>query len=132
MRFVKEHMTQLYEKAQVSKPIATTSLMESAFGSDFNLNRTNYNQPPKQTESIRVAIENSGQGAIKFEKTWSSKSEAKEGLAAFFALLTTLVDPNERIDLVEISIESTNGVSLSLQEVTADKIKDTLNKLLSA
>ena len=132
MRFVKEHMTQLYEKAQVSKPIATTSLMESAFGSDFNLNRTNYNQPPKQGESIRVVIENSGQGAVKFEKTWSSKSDAKAGMNAFFALLTTLVDPNERLDLVEISIESTNGISLSLQEVTQDKIKETLDKLLSA
>jgi hypothetical protein len=79
-----------------------------------------------------VRIENSGQGAVKFEKTWSSKAEAKAGMNSFFALLTTLVDPNERIDLVEISIESTNGVSLSLQEVTQDKIKETLDKVLSA
>jgi hypothetical protein len=41
------------------------------------------------------------------------------------------VDPKERIDLVEISIESTNGISLSLQEVTQGKIKETLDKLLS-
>ena len=132
MRFIKDHLSELYETAVTSKPLFSSVFVDSAFGSDFNLNRTNYNQSPKQTESIRVVVENSGQGAVKFEKTWSSKSEAKAGMNAFFALLTTLVDPNERIDLVEISIESTNGVSLSLQEVTQDKIKETLDKLLSA
>jgi hypothetical protein len=132
MRFIKDHLSELFETAATSKPLMSSAYMDSSFGSSFNLNRSSHVSEPRSQEVIRVAIENTGQGAIKFEKKWSSKSEAREGLTAFFALLTTLVDPNERIDLVEISIESTNGVSLSLQEVTADKIKNTLNKLLSA
>lgn len=128
-RFIQERTSQIFELAQVSKPLMTQSFVESAFSS--NIYKTGSMRLPK-SESIKVRIENSGQGAVKFEKTWSSKSEAKAGMNAFFALLTTLVDPNERIDLVEISIESTNGVSLSLQEVTQDKIKETLDKVLSA
>jgi hypothetical protein len=82
-------------------------------------------------ESVRVRIENSGQGAIKFEKTWSSKAQARQELKAFLSLLNTLIDASERIDLVEISIESNNGISLSLQEITQSKIEETLNKLIS-
>ncbi len=127
-RFIQERTSQIFELAQTSKPLMTQSFVESSFA--YNLKRdTSFRQP--RSESIKVRIENSGQGAVKFEKTWSSKSEAKDGMSAFFSLLTTLVDPNERIDLVEISIESTNGISLSLQEVTQGKIKETLDKLLS-
>ncbi len=128
-RFIQERTSQIFELAQVSKPLMTQSFVESAFSS--NIYKTSSMRLPK-SESIKVRIENGGQGAVKFEKIWSSKSEAKAGMNAFFSLLTTLVDPNERIDLVEISIESTNGVSLSLQEVTQDKIKETLDKVLSA
>ncbi len=127
-RFIQERTSQISELAQTSKPLMTQSFVESSFA--YNLKRdTTFRQP--SSESIKVRIENSGQGAVKFEKTWSSKSEAKAGMNAFFSLLTTLVDPKERIDLVEISIESTNGISLSLQEVTQGKIKETLDKLLS-
>lgn len=127
-RFVQERTSQISELAQISKPLMTQSFVESTFAS--NLKRVP-GISSLRPESIKVRIENSGQGAVKFEKTWSSKSEAKAGMNAFFSLLTTLVEPNERIDLVEISIESTNGVSLSLQEVTQVKIKETLDKLLS-
>ena len=128
-KFLKDRINQVSELAVTSKPLMTQSFVESSFAYDLKQDAT-FRKPI--SESIKVRIENSGQGAVKFEKTWSSKSEAKAGVNAFFALLSTLVDPNERIDLVEISIESTNGVSLSLQEVTQAKIKETLDKVLSA
>ena len=128
MKFIKERTDQILAIAPTSKPLMSNSMIESTFRPDMF---SSLHPRSNSSESIKVQIENSGQGAVKFEKTWSSKSEARAGMNAFFSLLTTLVDPNERIDLVEISIESTNGVSLSLQEVTQDKIKETLDRVLS-
>jgi hypothetical protein len=128
MRFIKERTNQIYELAVTSKPLMTQSFFDDNYSSNtFKENSLSLPAP----ESVRVRIENSGQGAIKFEKTWSSKAQARQELKAFLSLLNTLIDASERIDLVEISIESNNGISLSLQEITQSKIEETLNKLIS-
>jgi hypothetical protein len=128
MRFIKEHLQSIYKMALVSRPLLSHSMLESEFTSMLNLERP---RKPALSETIRVRIENSGQGAIKFEKTWSSKSEARQDLKAFLSLLNSLVDSNERVDSFEVSIESTNGVVISLQEVYQSKIAETLNQVLA-
>lgn len=129
-RFMDANERQLFEKSQGSKPLpqhfSNISNYQKPQETSFDMVQT-FNAP----QTIRVLIENSGQGAIKFEKTWASKSEARKDLKAFLSLLNTLVDSSERIDLFEVSIESTNGISLTLQEVFQPKIEETLNQVLA-
>jgi hypothetical protein len=129
-RFISDHMNVLYGRAQSSKSLNTSSSLINSQGSNVSRNLSAPTSSTSQ-ESIRVLIEMEGEGAIKLEKTWSNRDDARAGLAAFYSVLTTLVDPNERIDFVEISIESTNGVSLALRDVTQSKIEETLNKVLA-
>lgn len=130
MRFIENNSRLLCEKAQISKPLpqhfSNISNYQKPQETSFDMVQT-FNA----SQTIRVLIENSGQGAIKFEKTWASKSEARKDLKAFLSLLNTLVDSNERIDLFEVSIESTNGISLTLHEVFQPKIEETLNQVLA-
>ena len=116
-------MNVLYGRAQSSKALNTSS---SFINSQSSNSSRNLNLPASSIsqESIRVLIEMEGEGAIKFEKFWSNRDDARAGLSSFYSVLTTLVDPNERIDFVEISIESTNGVSLALRDVTQSKIEE--------
>ena len=129
-RFIDANRRELFEQAVISKPLpqhfSNISNYQKPQETSFDMVQT-FNA----SQTIRVLIENSGQGAIKFEKTWASKSEARKDLKAFLSLLNTLVDSGERIDLFEVSIESTNGISLTLQEVFQSKIEETLNKVLS-
>lgn len=128
IRFIKERTNQIFELAATSKPLMTQSFFDSSYSSN-TVEKSALSLPAP--ELVRVRIENSGQGAIKFEKTWASRAQARQELKAFLSLLNTLIDASERIDLVEISIESNNGISLSLQEITQSKTEETLNKLLS-
>lgn len=129
-RFIDTNRRELFERASSSKPLPqhfsnySNSQRRSSISADMVENSGS-------SDSIRVLIENTGSGAIKFEKTWASKSEARKELKAFLSLLNTLVDSKERIDLFEVSIESTNRISLTLQEVFQSKIEETLNQVLA-
>ena len=129
-RFMDSNRRELFERAPSSKPLpqhfSNVSSYQKPQETSFDMI-----QNFSTSQTIRVLIENSGQSPIKFEKTWSSKSEARKELKAFLALLNTLVDSKERIDLFEVSIESTNGISLTLQEVFQPKIEETLNQVLA-
>jgi len=129
-RFIDANSRQLFELAQQSKPLPQHFSSDTNFQvSSKKIINSSINLSSRQ--AIRVLIENTGSGAIKFEKTWASKSEARKELKAFLSLLNTLVDSKERIDLFEVSIESTNGISLTLQEVFQSKIEETLSHLLA-
>ncbi len=125
IRFIKERAHQIYELAPLSKPLMTQSLVESSLS--FKLKRESTQRGPSH-ESIRVSITNDGQGIF---QTWASKAEARRELSSFISILSTLVDVDDEIESVEISIATTNEINISLKAVTQSKIEKTLSKLLS-
>lgn len=127
-RFIKEQKNQIYENATTGRPLMANSMIEPSYSSNVIRSRP---LRAANSESIKVRIEKNGQNAIKFEKSWTGKPQARKDLRAFLSLLSTLLDEHELIDLAEISTDSDNGFSISLKEVTQMKIKDTLSKVLA-
>jgi RNase P protein component len=125
MKFIKERADQILAIAPTSKPLMSNSMIESTFRTDmFGLSPTR----PASSESIRVSIRNGGQGIT---QTWASKAEARKELPSFISLLSTLVDADNEIESVEISLAATNEISINLKGVTQSKVEQTLTKLLS-
>lgn len=123
-RFIKERSHQIFELAPISKPLMTQSVVENSLS--YKLLREPTLRIPSP-ESVRVSITNGGQGIF---QTWTSKAEARKELPSFISLLSTLVDGDDAIESVEISIAATNEINISLKAVTQSKIEKTLSKLL--
>ncbi len=125
MKFINEHAHQILAIAPTSKPLMSNSMIESTFRPDMF---SSIHPRNNSSESIRVSIRNGGQGIL---QTWASKAEARKELPSFISLLSTLVDADNEIESVEISLAATNEININLKGVTQSKVEQTLTKLLS-